>query len=475
MNILFVIKKEIHSAVEPLGLLYLSSVLKENNHRVFIEDISLNKVSRAIKKQEIKILGISCMDTDLEDYLNFCQKIKKRFPNILIIWGGPTPTYNPKIINQKPIDIICRGEGEDALLVLLNQLEQKKSILKIANLWIKHKGKIYKNSVSHLIANLDTIPFPDRNLIQKFIQFRYSPLKFVMTSRGCPFNCSFCFNHQFHQLYQGKGKIVRLRSVNNIIAEATELKIKYQTKFLYFLDDVFPTEKLWLKEFAQKYSQQVNIPFTIAISANLINEVVVKSLRKAGCKSIHLSIECGDEDIRQKILNKYISNQQIEKAIKLAHQNGMAVSAYNMIGIPKTTFAMDLKTLDFNLKTKVDATYVSYCLPFPNTTLGQLAKKAGLITTQTKFYSWFESTPLNIENKIKLEKFGYFFPLMVFWPTLRPFLFILLKIPAPIFLLKLIKDFINGYCLKTRMMPIKTSYREIFVTAYFFLFKRFTK
>ena len=125
MNVLFVIKKDVYSSVEPLGILYLSSVLKKGGHDVFLSGSSLDNISKLVKEKNIGIYAISCMNTDYKYYLNLSQEFKKVFPKILVIWGGPTPTYNPEIINQSAIDIICRGEGEIALLELLNRLDNK--------------------------------------------------------------------------------------------------------------------------------------------------------------------------------------------------------------------------------------------------------------------------------------------------------------------------------------------------------------
>lgn len=475
MNILFVIKKEVYSAQEPLGILYLSSVLKKNGHNVFLSDCSFQKIDRLIKEKDIGVFAVSCMNTDYKYYLDLSQKIKESFPRILVVWGGPTPSYSPEIITQGPIDIICRGEGETALLELVNKLDCKQNINDIPNLWIKNDSIIYKNDVGPLIPDLDTLPFPDRFLTNSFPQFRYSSIKVIMASRGCPFNCSYCFNHNFKQLYKGKGKIIRTRSVDNVIEELEELKVNYNAKFFYFFDDIFPFQDNWLADFSEKYSRRIKTPFTIVTPAVFVNESFVSYLKRAGCISLHLAIECGNERIRREILNKPISNHQIIEAIKTAKKYGLAVCSYNMIGIPSSKFEDELKTLDLNLTAKVDASYVLFCLPFLDTKLGKMAKDAGLISNETEFFSYFEKIPIRVENKKRLEKFSYLFPIVVSYPFLRRYLFILLKIPIPKLILKLLKDIINGNSFKRKIIPVKTSFKEFFFTAFSFLLKRFSK
>lgn len=475
MNVLFTIKKDVYSALEPLGILYLSSVLKQNGHNVYLSNSSFDKITTLIKEKDIGLFAISCMNTDYKYYLNLSQKIKKIYPALPIIWGGPTPTFNPDIIEEDAIDIICRGEGETALLELVDKLDSNQSIKKIANLWVKNNSKLYKNNVGFLTDNLDTLPFPDRQLTQSFPQFKYSPIKVIMAGRGCPFNCSFCFNHRYHELYKGKGKIIRTRSVDNLIEELAQLQNNYNAKFFYFLDDVFPYNPRWLAEFTKKYLDQINVPFTIVASVVFINERFVKYIKKAGCVSIHLAIECGNEGLRKTVLNKFISNKQIIKACRIAKKYGLAISAYNMVGIPFSKFENEIETLDLNLLVKVDATYVSFCLPFLDTKMGEAAKEAGLISEETEFLSWFERIPIQVEGREKVEKFAHLFSLIVVFPFLRPYLPLLLKVPLPQSFLRMAKDILNGYCLKTKIIRVRTNYKEFLMTTYSFISKRFTK
>ena len=475
MNLLFVIKKETYGNIEPLGIMYLSSVLNKNGHNVFLSDTSLKRVSALIKEKDIRIVGFSCANTEYEDYVQISRKIKERFPSVLIIWGGPTPTFRPEIIAEDSIDIICRGEGEAALLELVDRLEHKQVIHDIANLWIKDGARIYKNDVRPLLADLDSLPLPDRSLINAFPQFRYSPLRFMMASRGCPYNCSYCFNHSFHELYRGKGKIIRIRSVDNVIAELEELKKDYNAKFFYFQDDIFPSDDNWLISFSEKYSRIVKVPFTVVTSARFITDKFVRYLTHAGCISLHIAIECGNEKIRTEILNKPITNQQIIDAIKIVKQHKLGVASYNMVGVPFSTFGDDVSTLDFNLKVKIDAAYVFFYLPFLETKLGKLSKDGGLLDGNTEFLSYFEKITIKVENKQRLEKFSYLFPIIVTYPFLRRYLSILLKIPFPRLFLKFLKDFINAYIIKRKSILVKLSFTEFCRTGLFLVIKRFSR
>ncbi len=475
MNILFVIKKEIYSAQEPLGILYLSAIAKEKGHKVFLSDSSLDNISKYIREKDIGLVGISCMNIDYQYYLDISKKIKKIFPQITIIWGGPTPTYSPDIIFEEGIDIICRGEGEIAFAELLDRLQKNEDIKNIFNLWIKDKTQVYKNDVGPLVDNLDTLPLPDHDLPLGFTQFKHSKIKFLMASRGCPFNCSYCFNRDFKKLYQGKGAIIRTRSVDNLISELLLLKNKYKANFFYFQDDIFPFQEDWLADFSAKYASKIGLPFTVLSSVAVANENYVKHLKAAGCVSMHLAVENGNEKLRREILNKPITNEQIIKAVVAAKKYGLAVCTFNMIGIPFSNFDDELETLDLNLKAGVDVAYVYFCLPFLNTKLGMMAKEAGLISEDTQFNSYFARVPIKIDNPKRLEKFSYFFPIIISYPFLRPYLGILLKLPIPNIFLRFLKDIINGYYIKKKIIPTKFSFKEFSITTFYFIIKRFTK
>lgn len=474
MNILFVFKKDIHGEQEPLGILYLAACLKAAGHEVYLEDISEKKLYALILEKNIKILAISCMNTNYYYYQDISRKIKIAFPNILVVWGGPAPTYCPEMIFENPIDIVCRGEGEIAMVELVSRIERGRDFSDIPNLWIKKAGEVIKNDVGPLM-NLDDLPHPARELTNKFSQFRNSPIRVIMASRGCPFSCSFCFNEDFRRLYVGNGPVMRRRSVGHIIEELLELKQNYRAKFFYFIDDIFPYQEPWLTEFAQRYPREVALPFTIVTSAAFVREAFVDQLKKAGCVSLNLAVECGNERIRREILNKAVSNEQIRNAFKIAKAKGLGLSSYNMIGLPGSEFEQELETLDLNLELQADTVHVSFCLPLSNTKLGKIARDAGLVSEEIRGGSWFDSLPLQHKNKEQLEKFARLFPFIIAFPRFRKHLETLLKIPIPKAVLKFSANVIHGYKLRKKIFPVRLSFKEATFMAVNYLRRRWSK
>src|SRR3989338_6396736 len=201
------------------GTMLISGILKKNGHEC---DILIDALEKDLMK-EIKIINpdliaFSISTTIYSWMKDTAKKIKSEFKKPIIV-GGPHPTFFPEVINDESVDIICVGEGEDAIIELVNKIEKGENITKIQNLWLKKDGKIYKNPIRHAIENLDSIPYADRDIYRKYSLFRDQNVDVFMSGRGCPYNCTFCFNKGYNELYKGKGKVLRRRSVPSIIDE----------------------------------------------------------------------------------------------------------------------------------------------------------------------------------------------------------------------------------------------------------------
>lgn len=258
---------------EYLGTMYLSSLLKKNRHcvEVFIQNSSdIKNLINGIDEYRPDIIGFYCTTGIYPWVLYTASFLKNKFPKIKIILGGPHPTFFPEIIKESSVDIICRGEAELALLELLERIDKDRDYTDIENLWIKKDGKIFANDVRPLLENLDSLPFPDRDLYIKRYPFLNKSQKVFMAGRGCPFSCSFCFNARFRDLYKGKGCYVRLRSVENLISEIEYVKDNYKLNTVYIQDDTFILNKKWTLEFLKEYKKKIDLPFICLIRADYL-------------------------------------------------------------------------------------------------------------------------------------------------------------------------------------------------------------
>jgi len=210
MKILFIQ----HDVFKNYGTMILSAILKKNGHKCdTVIDCLEKDLMKKIKSINPDIIGFSITSPRYSWTKDSAKRIKSEFRKPIVV-GGPHPTFVPVIINEDFIDIVCRGEGEDAIVELLDKLENGEDITKIRNLWVKKRDKIYKNPIRNLIENLDSIPYADRDLYRKYSLLRNQNIDVFMTSRGCPYNCAFCLNKRYNELYKSKGKVLRRRSIS---------------------------------------------------------------------------------------------------------------------------------------------------------------------------------------------------------------------------------------------------------------------
>ena len=208
---------------ENLGIMYISSVLKAHGHvcDLILSNQSAEKILQSIKEFHPDIIGFSVMTVDQNSTLKLANLLKKNGVAALIIAGGPHPTFFPDFIHNECIDIINRGEGEYSLLELANAVDNHSDIREIQNLYVKKDGKIYKNPLRPLV-DMDELPDPDIDLFYKFGVTNYYGRYNFSASRGCPYGCSYCFNHKWNNLYKtyGKQKVIRLKPVEKLINES---------------------------------------------------------------------------------------------------------------------------------------------------------------------------------------------------------------------------------------------------------------
>ena len=276
--------------------------------------------------------------------------------------------------------------------------------------------------VRPLTENLDTIAFPDRECVFKYKHVFCGPIKHFIAGRGCPFDCTYCFNASYSALYKGKGRRVRWRSVDNVLAEIKEVIAKSPTQVVYFQDDTFITYRSWLREFAQKYEKEIGLPYHCHVRADLITGEIAGLLCDSGCNGVHLAIESGNEEVRKKLLKRPMSNWQILDAVYTHKDVGKIynIMTQNILGLPDTTIEDDIKTLELNIECRPLYAWASIFHPYPRTQLGEYAKRSGLYTGDFSDLSnnFFDESPLNIPHANKVANLQKLFALAVEHPEI---------------------------------------------------------
>ena len=234
--------------------------------------------------------------------------------------------------------------------------------------------------MARLVENMDTLPFADRTLYDKYDFFKKETELPICVSRGCPYNCTFCYN-AIKESYTRDKKMVRIRSVDNIISEITTLLKRYpQTKSIIFNDDNFGIDPKWFDEFCEKYKELMVYRFFASIRADFINEERVKKLKNANCFCLSVGVESGDPELRKYILHKSITNETCLNAAKIMKKYGIKIRTSNMVFLPEETIEKAFSTVLLNKKMKVDFPWAYALQPYPGTDIYKYSIEKGFWT-----------------------------------------------------------------------------------------------
>jgi len=335
------------------GIRTVSSVLKKAGHdvkiafmvgpedySVFYNERELNAVYSLCKNSEM--VGISSYASTApraEQIINFLKKKSLKVP---VVWGGVHATISPEKCIEH-CDIVCVGEGERAILDLVDAIKNKKSINKIKNLWVRSKGKIIKNEVRPTIENLDELPFVDYTLNDHFVleggvlrKFRERDLDgaiFFLTGRGCPYGCEYCSNNLFNKLYRGKCKsIVRWHSPEYIIDCILDLKKRFKSlSYFDIRDDTFSLRPVKdIEKFCKLYKEKVGMRFKCLGDPKTISEDKIKLLVDAGCTDIIIGIQ-GVERVNREIYHRNQTDENVLRASNILSKYDDLAVMYDVI------------------------------------------------------------------------------------------------------------------------------------------------
>jgi len=355
------------------------------NQKLYQTDYLKDLENECIQFQP-EIVAVSCLTTDFQFSLTLVRTVKQKNPAVISIYGGIHPTIAPdKVINAPEVDYVCVGEGEEALVELLEKISNHESTENIKNIWSKNGEIIQKNILRPLIS-MDKVPFQDLSGFEEFHFYRPFDGKIyrmanIEISRGCPFKCSYCINDTLQKLYKGLGKYQRRKSVDRVIDELCYLKDEYKFDFIRFWDEDFTSlSKNFLKELSEAYRVKVNLPFMVYARCETITEEKVILLKEMGCKTFAVGIESGSEKIRREIMNRKMSNADLIQKFELIHKHGVRVSAYNMIGLPNETRQDIFKTIELNRQCKPTTSSVTLLEPYPNTRMMEILVNDNLIS-----------------------------------------------------------------------------------------------
>ena len=444
----------------PLGVAYIASVLIKNGHQVNVLDLNASEHEEkdffsGLKSLSYDVVGITAMIINLKDVLRICEKLKLINPNVPIVLGGGLPTAVPEIVlTDSRADIAVLGEGEIIVVELLKVLSKGQELDRVKGICFKQDNKIIYTLNRKEFVNLDELPFPAWHLFPMELYLHSEggayPQMDIISSRGCSYQCTFCFTGIFGHTFRG-------RSAENILQEVLMLKKKYNIKSFTIRDDTFVLNRKRVIEFCELLqAEKVDINWSCNGRVNLMDEKMLKQMRKAGCTNISYGIESGNSKIITE-MKKQISLEAAKKIIRLTRKSGIVPLGYFIVGMPGETRETIKNSIDFCKQTGI-IPHFNFAGPIPGTELYDYAVTHGYIKDIRKYlletnwkYMVINMTNLDdteliqLGNSAESEIMKYYllrYPVLIVLLALR----FMKKNGIKVFAAKLIKWFFASLC-----------------------------
>jgi anaerobic magnesium-protoporphyrin IX monomethyl ester cyclase len=377
----------------PLGLAYIAAYLKQHNISVNLVDCTFITQEEAIERVHLaqpSIVGIYSMYSIKEKAIEMARLLRDHCDMLVV--GGPLPSVNP-IEFLKYFDVVAIGEGEQTMLELSSNDDGARNLSHVEGIAYKEHGKVRFTRPRSFIKDLNSMPFPSRELLDNQSYQDYYSKRFgytitsVMTSRGCPFSCDFCSRPIF-------GNTLRTRSPVNVVEEMEEVaKLGYER--VWFADDCFTVDQKRLIGICNEIKRRrIRLRWECLSRVDAVNKKTLDLMKSAGCTRVFYGIESGDNNILS-LMKKRITIERAREAVNLTRKSGIKVGAFFIVGYPGETSDTILDTVNFASRLPLD--YLSFTMPYaiPGTSLYERVKDR-LISDE-----WEEPrTPYLVKHKL---------------------------------------------------------------------------
>jgi len=382
------------AGVYPMGLGYIGAMLRRSDCEIDVLDIRLNKYERTavsdfLKKNQGKysLVGIGAMVTAY----NYCKwlsgEIRKYNPSSAIIAGGSICTEGELLLNKSDINAVCVGEGEKVVTALANAIRSGEDLSTVSNIMTKSNGKIITTPIEPPM-DIDSIPSPAWDLfdMENYTRTPYfvntgKPSITMITERGCPFECSFC--------YRNFGRRTRYRNSDKVIEEIKTVVDRFGVGHIDFLDEIFNIDAKYVRELCSKIiREKINITWRCIGRTDLADRETLEIMYEAGCRWIGYGIESGSQEMLDR-MQKRQKVENIEKSIKLSRDAGIIVTGTFIIGMPGETEETVNETKDFFRRNRI-FNIPFFPVPYPGTLLYDECKEKGLIGDEEEYVTGLE-------------------------------------------------------------------------------------
>ena len=403
-----------HQLYVPIGLAYLAAVLEKNEHEITVIDcpamgMDQNELQRKLESFKPDIIGITSMTPTIQSTLQSARVGREACPEATIAVGGPHATFMDKQIlaDEAAVNVVVRGEGEQTLLELATNASEPRNFQNIKGITFRKGEDTIQTPNRPAIQNLDDLPYPAYNqfALQKYLLYGKLFLPMI-TSRGCPFQCSFCTTSRIF------GKEYRARSPKNIVDELEYIKNVYHADSFTFYDDTLTLDKNRIFKICDEIkAKKIGIPWDCQTRVDQVSKEILAKMKETNCQQVFFGVESGCQTILDAV-NKRTTVEQNEKAIRMAKEAGLFVSISIIIGYPGETRELRKQTLDFIRRAEPDDVYLCVATPYPGTELRRVVEQMGLkMSTDWSRYDTvtpvFENPNLSDEEVKDLRKNFY--------------------------------------------------------------------
>jgi len=357
----------------PIGLLYVATVARDAGHEVRVIDVAVDGDPADGDIEQAQVVGISCLSSQFGHALGLARRAKEAGKTVVM--GGSHPTFQAdEILGTGFVDYVVRAEGEYTFRELADRLDRSGPGLDASDIlglsWRDGSGAVRHNPPRPFIANIDELPVPDRDLLN-IEAYRVTKLEKVhtattlITSRGCPFNCSFCVSTQM------TGHRWRWRSVESVVDEVQMLRDHYGFTGVFFVDDNLSVDIKRIVALCRlMIERRLNMRWWCMSRADMIvkNERVVSQMAKAGCGTVFLGLESGSDNVLE-TFDKKSSTAIGAKAVRILHKHGIRSQGSFIIGAPEEKVRDMRRTIEFAKKLNPKVGQFSLLTPFPGAAL----------------------------------------------------------------------------------------------------------
>ncbi|MBW7957408.1 MAG: B12-binding domain-containing radical SAM protein [Deltaproteobacteria bacterium] len=420
--------QKVLNVIPALGLAYVAASAEKAGYEVKIFDCTLGmshaELAEALKRERPDVVGITGTTPSSISMYRVARDVRSLLPDALVVAGGAHLTAVPgEVMKSAPFDAGVVGEGEVTFVELVRHFEEhgRKNLGDVQGIVFKEGDRVISTGRRPFIKDLDNLPFPARHLLPPLSAYRPTPASYrklplgvMITSRGCPFQCTFCDRSVFGTTY-------RVRSAKNVMDEVEELIGRYGAREIRFFDDTLTMNKKRVFEICDEFDRRkIRIPWTCLTRVSAVTPEMLKRMKQAGCWQVLYGLESGD-DRMLKLLSKGITVEHSENATRWAREAGLSVRADFIVGTPGETLESMEKTLEFAKRLRVDYAHFNKFVPFPGTELYEALTAKGYKFDFTKSSSILDhSALLYVPEGMDAEAYGKYLDHMYRSFYLRP-------------------------------------------------------